>query len=152
MGAHGPKPLPDHMRRTHRIGVGFNELELARLERKLRHPGLAELVMHGSKDAKKGLKGVSQYLRECALGRSLRLWVPDINREAYLEFMRVAGNVNQIASAIGNALLDPKEGDTVASIRGELLELSQALIDIRFQPDQPDQPVDQTDFGDFMID
>lgn len=96
MGAHGPKPLPDHLRRSYRIGVGFNKLELARLEGRLRHPGLAELVMHGGKDAKKGLKSVSQYLRQCALGRPLRLWVPDINRTAYAEFMRVGSNVNLV--------------------------------------------------------
>lgn len=149
MGAHGPQPLPDHLRRTHRIGVGFNELELARLEKRLRHPGLAELVMHGGKDAKKGLKSVSQYLRKCALDRRLQLWVPDINLKVYVELMRVAGNVNEIAAGLGNGLLDPAVADTVATIRGELLELSQALIDTRIQPGQA---FDEPDNLDFMID
>jgi hypothetical protein len=149
MSAHGPKPLPENLRRSHRIGVGFNETELARLEKRLRQPGLAELVMHGGKDAKKGLKNVSQYLRQCALGRQLRLWVPDINRAAYAEFIRVGTNVNQIAAALGNALLDPTVGDTVANIQVELLELSQAMFDIRFQPRQL---FDEPDNGDFMID
>lgn len=148
MGAHGPKPLPELMRRTHRIGVGFNELELAKLEKRLRQPGLAELVMHGGKDARKGLKSASQYLRQCALGLPLRLWVPEINRAAYAEFIRVGTNVNQIAAALGNALLDPTVDDTVAAVLGELLELSQALIDIRFQPGQP---FDEPDNLDFMI-
>jgi hypothetical protein len=136
MGAHGPQPLPDYLRRSYRIGVGFNELELGRLERRLGHPGLAALVMVGSKDDRKGLKSASEYLRQCALGRAQRLRVPEINRQSYGEIMRVGNSVNQIAASLNNAFANPADGDMLAAIRADLLELSQALIDVRFQPDQ----------------
>jgi hypothetical protein len=136
MGAHGPQPLPDLLRRSYRIGVGFNQLELGRLERQLHHPGLAALIMRGSKDDRKGLKSASEYLRQCALGRPQHLWVPQINRQNYAEIMRVGNSVNQIAAGLDNALLDPADCDMLTAIRADLLELSQALIDVRFQPDQ----------------
>ncbi len=136
MSAHGPQPLPDHLRRSYRIGVGFNQLELGRLERQLRHPGLAALIMRGSKDDRKGLKSASEYLRQCSLGRPRHLWVPQINRQDYAEIMRVGNSVNQIAASLDNSLLDPADCDMLAAILTDLLDLSQALIDIRFQPDQ----------------
>lgn len=133
MGTRGPKPLPDHLRRSHRIGVCLNKIELGELERRLGQPGLADLVMHGGKNARKGLKCASEYMRLLALGRPGRLIVPQINRQAYAEFVRVGANVNQIAAGIINSLYDSSDRDMITAILSDLLELSQVLLGIKFQ-------------------
>jgi hypothetical protein len=127
MGARGPKPIPEEDRRTYRIGVWLNEAELRQLERGIALPGMAELVMHGGANARKGLKAASEVMRAKALGQRIRLKVPEVNLELQAELGRLGNNVNQIARAINSGLLDVTDRAMLRGILDELRGLRDAL-------------------------
>lgn len=76
-----PKTVQEEKRRR-TIGVRVNAAELDALQRKADCVGLP----------------LSQWLRQVALSRFVpRPLVPEINREAYAELAKLAGNLNQFA-------------------------------------------------------
>jgi Bacterial mobilisation protein (MobC) len=127
MGARGPAPLPEHLKRCHRIGVWLNEGELAELELRLAAPGLASLVMHGGKNARKGLKVASEHMRARVLGRRLRLTVPEVNKGALADLGRVGSNINQIAASINAKSLDVANREVLRAVFSEIQELRDVL-------------------------
>lgn len=127
MGARGPTPLPEHMKRRHRIGVWLNEGELVELEQRLAAPGLASLVMHGGKDARKGLKVASEQMRSRVLGRRLRLTVPEVNKGALADLGRVGSNINQIAASLNSRSLDVANIEVLRAVISEIQELRDVL-------------------------
>jgi hypothetical protein len=152
VGSRGPAPLPEHLKRRHRIGVWFNEVELAELESRLAQPGLAELVMHGGANARKGLKVASEHMRAGMLGKRVRLTVPEVNRQAYADLGRLGSNVNQIAASINSRLLDVSERGTLQAVLEEIAELRKALLGINFNSAQEDEQEFEDDEPGMIID
>jgi hypothetical protein len=152
MGARGPAPLPEHLRRRHRIGVWLNEGELAELELRLAAPGLAALVMHGGKDVRKGLKVASEQMRARILGMRLRLTVPEVNRQAYADLGRLGSNVNQIAASINCGSLDMTKQENLRAVFDEISELRKRLLGMSFNSalDDAQELEDGDEFGLFV--
>ena len=128
MGRPGPQALPVNLKRTHRIGVYFNEFELSELEEILERPGLAQVVMNGGKDVRKGMKGASEYLRARSLGQHIPRVVPKLNMKAFAELGRLGGIVNQIADGLASGLLNPAEREVLAGVIADLTEFRAKLI------------------------
>ena len=131
MGKRGPSPLPEHLRRRHRVGVWLSEAELDDLEARLSVPGLAALVMHGGRDERSGMKVVSEHMRARILGQSVRLAVPEINRQAFANLGRIGSNINQIAAAFNSGLLDAADRQTFCVVLDEISELRGSLINAK---------------------
>lgn len=83
-GRSGRPPAPQGEVRKRTIGVRVNATELDALQRKADSLGLP----------------LAQWLRKVALSRFVpRPLVPEVNREAYAELAKLAGNLNQLARA-----------------------------------------------------
>lgn len=83
-GRSGRPRAPQDEVRKHTIGVRVNAAELDALHRKADSLGLP----------------LAQWLRKVALSRFVpRPLVPEVNREAYAELAKLAGNLNQLARA-----------------------------------------------------
>lgn len=77
-----PKAVPEVLRRT--VGVRLNTAEWAEIQRKADALGIPPTA----------------WMRLAALSRQLpRQRVPAVNREAYAELAKLAGNINQLARA-----------------------------------------------------
>lgn len=140
MGQRGPEPLPEHLRRVHRVGVWLNEVELEDLERALAVPGLAKLVMYGGKDVRKGLKRASEAMRDRVFGRRVRMTVPEINRLAYADLGRLGNNVNQIAAAINAGMLSVADREALDGVLADLQEVRRALLGLAPPPTAESAP------------
>jgi hypothetical protein len=111
----GPKPLMSSERRLHTVSVRLNLTELAELD-----------------SARAGVKMQrGEYLRAASRG-VLPPTIPSINREAWAELAKVAGNLNQYQAAIieGKASGYPSEvieslHELVQKLRSELLGLDE---------------------------
>lgn len=76
---------------------------------------------------------LSAYLRDRTLGKPLKAVVPAINREAYAELARLAGNLNQIAAhmnATGDMTVLPALPALIADLDREVKILRLALLGI----------------------
>lgn len=100
------------MARKRTIGIRVNEAELDALQRKADCVGLP----------------LAQWLRQIALHRFVpRPLVPELNRDAYAELARLAGNINQLAKlahtgqAVAHVPLLEKILDAVRLLRLDLL-------------------------------
>lgn len=83
-GRSGRPRAPQDEVRKRTIGVRVNAAELDALQRKADSLGLP----------------LAQWLRKIALSRFVpRPLVPEVNREAYAELAKLAGNLNQLARA-----------------------------------------------------
>ena len=83
-GRSGRPRVPQGEVRKRTIGVRVNAAELDALQRKADSLGLP----------------LAQWLRKVALSRFVpRPLVPEVNREAYAELAKLAGNLNQLARA-----------------------------------------------------
>ena len=117
---HGPPPKPAEEVRTNRVSVYFTDAELADLD------GRCAGVGRGA------------WLRRSGLGQFLRLPVPAINREAWAELARCAGNLNQAMKAVNEGRireLDP-------AVVEELLDQVQGLRRDLVQGPTPPEPVE----------
>lgn len=103
----GPEPLPAAEKRGHCVSVRLNAAELARL------------------DAVRGRFQRGEWLRMAALDR-LPPTVPEINREAWTDLSRAAGNLNQIARHLNESGIDDAD-----AIRAELAVFRAMLIGVR---------------------
>lgn len=103
----GPDPLPTAERRGHCVSVRLNAAELQQL------------------DDIRGPFQRGEWLRMAALDR-LPPTVPEINREAWTDLARAAGNLNQITRHLN-------EGGTAdaEAIRAELAAFRAMLIGVR---------------------
>lgn len=83
-GRSGRPCVPQDEVRKRTVGVRVNTAELDALQRKADSLGLP----------------LAQWLRKVALSRFVpRPLVPEVNREAYAELAKLAGNLNQLARA-----------------------------------------------------
>lgn len=81
MRRHGPKPKPASEQRRHPVSCRLTDAELTQL------------------DARRGKVSRGEWLRLAALGKPPRM-VPEVNKVAWSDLARAAGNLNQITRAI----------------------------------------------------
>jgi hypothetical protein len=111
-GKRGPAPKPDEEKRSVRVSVYMAPAELAEL------------------DARRGGMERSEWLRRAGLGKRLAPAIPAVNREAWGELARVAGNLNQMARSM-NAASQIRDVDLVgilAELHGQVQALRSDLI------------------------
>ena len=93
---HGPQPLAAADKRGHCVSVRLNAGELAWLDEQRATVGMQR----------------GEYLRAAALDRLPPQPAPELNRAAWLELARAAGNLNQLAhhlNSVGVAHSDAPE-------------------------------------------
>lgn len=117
----GPRPLPAAQLRRHTVSARLSAAELEELDRR-REPVRMQR---------------GQYLREAALNR-LPPVVPEINRDAWLDLARTAGNLNQLARRLhaGQGAPAGELERTLAECRQLLVEVRDGLIGVRAE-DEP---------------
>ena len=110
---HGPKPKPAAEQRRHSVSCRLTDAELVRL------------------DARRGQVSRGEWMRLAALDRPPRI-VPEINKVAWADLARVAGNLNQITRAINEGRLPTKDvsgaGKAVMDVRAHLDAVRGLLI------------------------
>lgn len=104
----GPAPLDDASRRTGSVSVRLNESEMAQLDAQRRKVAMQR----------------GEYLRAAALHK-LPPSVPAINREAWAELARLAGNLNQLVRLAHGGDL------RLAEVQALVQELRRVLIGVR---------------------
>lgn len=131
----GPAPKPLAEKRRHRVSVYLNDAELAALIAQV-FPG---------EDVDGEAQGVRQelgrHMRDATFER-LPPMIPAINREAWMELSRLAGNLNryQVAIEVGNAQGMPPA--LVAELREQVQALRRDLLGVHDQ-ELPDEPEDE---------
>ena len=110
---HGPKPKPAAEQRLHSVSCRLTDAELVRL------------------DARRGQVSRGEWMRLAALDRPPRI-VPEVNKVAWADLARVAGNLNQITRAINEGRLPTKDmpgaGKAVMDVRAHLDAVRGLLI------------------------
>jgi hypothetical protein len=112
MGKRGPKPKSEEEKRKHPVTCRLTDREMEQLDK-----GKPENMTRG------------EWLRTKALKRKLPRSIPEINRQAYTNLARLAGNLNQYIKAInqGRATGPAPElnflYDEVQKLRGQLIGL-----------------------------
>lgn len=136
----GPPPMPLAEKRRHRVSVYLNDAELA---------ALLGWVFPGQQVDAAALgvrRELGRYMRDATFDR-LPPQIPAINREAWTELSRLAGNLNRYVVAIeqGHALGMPPYlaadlRDQVQALRRELLGLrDQELPDDEAEAEEGDE-------------
>lgn len=117
---HGPNPKPASEQRRHPVSCRLTDDELARL------------------DARRGQVSRGEWMRLAALGKPPRI-VPEVNKVAWADLARAAGNLNQITRAINEGRLPVKDipsvGKAVMDVRAQLDTLRRHLIGLEV-PDE----------------
>lgn len=103
---HGPTPKPPAEQRRHAVSCRLTDAELARL------------------DELRGGVSRGEWLRLTALSKPPRI-VPEINKIAWADLARAAGNLNQVTRAINEGKLPVKDAPSVG----------RAVMDVRAQLD-----------------
>lgn len=110
---HGPKPKPPEEQRRHAVSCRLTDAELA-------------LV-----DERRGAVSRGEWIRLTALAKPPRI-VPAINKVAWADLARAAGNLNQITRAINEGKLPVKDvpsvGKAVMDVRAQLDAVRRLLI------------------------
>ena len=110
---HGPKPKPAAEQRRHSVSCRLTNAELVHL------------------DARRGQVSRGEWMRLAALDKPPRT-VPEINKVAWADLARVAGNLNQITRAINEGRLPtkdvPRAGKAVMDVRAHLDAVRGLLI------------------------
>lgn len=106
---YGPEPLPAHKQRRHPVSCRLTDAELARLD------GLRGAVSRG------------EWLRLSALSKPPRI-VPALNKSAWSDLSRVAGNLNQISRHINEVGGSPSDE---VELRKTLSQLSEQVSELR---------------------
>lgn len=118
---HGPKPKPKSEQRRHPVSCRLTDAELARL------------------DARRGQVSRGEWLRVSGLGKPPRI-VPEVNKVAWSDLSRAAGNLNQITRAINEGRLPTKNytevGQAVMAVRAELDTVRRLLIGMEVPADE----------------
>ncbi|WP_051416393.1 plasmid mobilization relaxosome protein MobC [Paracoccus sp. J55] len=110
---HGPKPKPPQEQRRHAVSCRLTDAELARL------------------DELRGEVSRGEWLRLAAMAKPPRI-VPTVNKVAWADLARAAGNLNQITRAINEGKLPVKNvpgvGKAVMEVRAQLDAVRRLLI------------------------
>lgn len=106
---HGPEPLPPDQQRRHSVSCGLTDAELVTL------------------DARRGAVSRGEWLRLAAFAAPPRI-VPEINRVAWADLSRAAGNLNQMTKAINEGRWTPSDPRDASA---ELMELRASLEAVR---------------------
>jgi hypothetical protein len=108
----GPKPRPLEKKRGVRVSVYFTTDELAEL------------------DARRGGACRGRFLRSAGLGRRLAAAIPELNRQAWAEMARIAGNLNQVTRALntGGQVHDADLVGILAELHGQVQTLRSDLV------------------------
>lgn len=110
---HGPVPKPAAEQRRHAVSCRLTDVELARL------------------DELRGEVSRGEWLRLAAMAKPPRI-VPTVNKVAWADLARAAGNLNQITRAINEGRMPVKDvasvGRAVMDVRGQLDAVRRLLI------------------------
>ncbi len=110
---HGPKPKPAHEQRRHPISCRVNDAEIAII------------------DQRRGKVSRGEWLRLAALSKPPRI-VPEVNKVAWADLSRAAGNLNQLARAINEGRWPVKDAPgakaTLMELRAHLDAVRASLI------------------------
>lgn len=116
---HGPKPKPLQEQRRHGVSCRVNDAEIAII------------------DERRGQVSRGEWLRLAALSKPPRI-VPEVNKVAWADLARTAGNLNQLARAINEGRWPVKNGPsaqaTLMDLRAQLDAVRAALIGLGGQP------------------
>jgi hypothetical protein len=117
---HGPTPKPVAEQRRHAVSCRLTDAEIARL------------------DELRGEVTRGEWLRLAAMAKPPRI-VPTVNKVAWADLARAAGNLNQITRAIneGRLLVNevPSVGQVVMDVRAQLDAVRRHLIGLE-APDE----------------
>ncbi|KAA8976707.1 mobilization protein [Halospina sp. K52047b] len=111
MAKRGPDPLPAEDVRQVRVSVYLTDAEAAEL------------------DERRGSVGRGAWLRRAGLGQQPRGAVPPVNRQAWAELARLAGNLNQHQRAVNEGQAPPP-GVDLAELRGAVDRLRNELLGV----------------------
>jgi len=106
---HGPAPKPAAEQRRHAVSCRLTDAELARL------------------DELRGEVSRGEWLRLAAMAKPPRI-VPTVNKVAWADLARAAGNLNQITRAINEGRMPVKD---VASVGKAVMEVRVQLDAVR---------------------
>ena len=110
---HGPTPLPADELRRHSVSCRLTDAELSTV------------------DERRGEVSRGEWLRLAALSKPPRI-VPTVNKVAWADLSRSAGNLNQITRAINEGRLPvsdrAKVGAQLMQIRAEMDQLRRLLV------------------------
>ena len=111
MGKRGPAPKPESEKRRHQINCRVTDSELIRID-----AGRPSGMSRG------------EWIRTKALKRNLPRVIPEVNREAWADLARVAGNLNQMARHLNQGNGDLAAAlDEVARLRKKLIGVMEDL-------------------------
>lgn len=112
MAKRGPAPMPPEQHRTVRVNVYLHPDEAAALDRARARVSLQR----------------GPYMRLAALDR-LPPTIPEVNREAWAELARLAGNLNQYQRAVNEGRIDsPMPLGDMAALRDMVDALRRELV------------------------
>jgi len=110
---HGPRPKPPEEQRRHAVSCRLTDAELARL------------------DELRGEVSRGEWLRLAAMAKPPRI-VPTVNKVAWADLSRVAGNLNQLNRSINEGKLTTKDvagaGRMLMDLRAQVDQLRRVLI------------------------
>lgn len=110
---HGPAPKPQAEQRRHSVSCRLTDAELALL------------------DDLRGEVSRGEWLRLAAMSKPPRI-VPTVNKVAWADLSRVAGNLNQLNRAINEGKLTTKDaagaGRMLMGLRAQVDQLRRSLI------------------------
>lgn len=110
---HGPKPKPSHELRRHSVSCRLTDEEIAIL------------------DQRRGKVSRGEWLRLAALAAPPRI-VPEVNKVAWSDLSRAAGNLNQLSRAINEGRWPVKDAPgakaTLMDLRAQLDAVRASLI------------------------
>lgn len=124
----GRPPKPEAERRGRTIGVRLSPAD---------HEAIATR-------AKRAKLTAAEYMRRRALRAPLPVVVPEVNRAAWVELGRLAGNLNQLVRRLNLgqvAAVQPADVATVARVEVQVQALRRALVG---QPNPDLSPADMT--------
>ena len=133
----GPPPTPLAEKRRHRVSVYLNDAELA---------ALVAWVFPDADQVDGTALGVrrelGRYMRDATFDR-LPPQIPAINREAWTELSRLAGNLNRYQVAIEQGHAQGMPPALVAALRDQVQALRRDLLGVR-----DDQVPEEDEEGD----
>ncbi len=135
----GPPPLPLAERRRHRVSVYLNDAELAALLGWVFPCQQVDAAALGVR------RELGRYMRDATFER-LPPQIPAINREAWMELSRLAGNFNRYVVAIEQGHAQGMPPALAAELREQVQTLRRELLGVRDQ-ELPDDEA-ETEEGD----
>lgn len=132
----GPPPIPLAEKRRHRVSVYLNDAELAAL--------IAQVFPGEEVDAQaQGLRqALGRHMRDATFDR-LPPQIPAINREAWTELSRLAGNLNRYVVAIDQGHAQGMPPALAAELRDQVQTLRRELLGLRDQDEPATEEGDQ---------